>query len=92
MTYNEKLLLGLISTAGQLIQNTVLSDETKFSKYWTEDNLQWKKTSNFKTKISQQLLVRSFLNPKHIHKWQNKTPMEDDLKYQKWYISAATGL
>jgi hypothetical protein len=46
MTSNEIIVLGLISTAGQLIQNLVLSDETKFSKYWTEDNLQWKKTSN----------------------------------------------
>ena len=57
-----------------------------------EEDLQWKKTSNIKTKISQQPLVISFLNPKHIPKWQNKTLMEDDLKYQKWYISAATGL
>ena len=33
-------------SAHSQIQNLVLSDETMFYKYWTEQSLQWKKTPN----------------------------------------------
>jgi hypothetical protein len=45
-------------SAHSQIQDLVLSGETKFYKYWTEDSLQWKKN------ISQQPLVRSSQNLK----------------------------
>ena len=79
----------------------------KWRRHPMEEDLRWKTTSNTKSEISQQLLVWSSPNFKLMLRWPTQTlqmfkikttsngrrpQMEDYLKYQKWNISAATGL
>ena len=77
-----------------------------FANVSNEDDLKWKTTSDIKSEISQQLLVRSSPNFKPRLMWPKQTlqifqmkmtsnerrnQMEDYLKYQKWNIWAKPG-